>query len=246
MRRTPRQRSIDAIRRADLLICGSRFLQKCLSDLVPDVETVVHYIGVPLPDLPPATDRGGPLHFLAVSRLHPVKGVDLTIASFFEAFGRNGEAELTILGDGPLRDELQQQVDRLGMTDLITLRGQVSPQEVEQSMHQADVFVQHNRRLDDGSEEALGGSILEASACGLPVIAARSGGIEEAVQQDIGGLLFESGDVDRMADGMRHLAEDPGLRRSLGEKGRAHIECEHNAAIQDARLNGMLQALAQR
>lgn len=242
--------AIDQImERADLILCGSAFLQaEVVRRGVPASRCHVHYFGIDVPD---ATAVAGqprpdiPLELLAVSRLHPVKGVEHTLSAFDEAFS-DTTACLTIVGDGPERGALEAHARTLKSIDRITFTGELDHDAVNQHMRRADVFVQHNVTDPSGGQEGCGGTILEASAHGLPVVATRSGGVPEAVLDESSGLLVEPGDVTAMAAALRTVAAAPDLRRSLGKAGRAHVDAVHNARTQNQKLAEILRDLDSR
>ncbi|HEY6772414.1 MAG TPA: glycosyltransferase, partial [Oxalicibacterium sp.] len=95
--------------------------------------------------------------------------------------------------------------------------------------------------------EGLGVSLLQASAAGVPIITSRAGGLPEAVADNVSGLLIPPGDVAALTQALRRLLDDAGLRRQMGEAGRARILAEFSI---DAMVEGNLavyrQVLAER
>lgn len=234
--------SLDAARRSDLTLCGSEFLQGRLHDLTQPQRSEVHYIGVPVPPtIPERREDGDRLVFLAVARLHPVKGIRLTIEAFGRAFTGSDDVELRIVGDGPEGEVARREAEAHAAR--IRFVGELDRAGVDAEFARAHVFVQHNQRLSDGAEEALGGSLLEASAVGLPVVAARSGGVGEAVVDGTTGHLVTSGDVDAMAAAMHDLADDETRREAFGIAGHRFVREHHNARVQDQRLAELLSCL---
>lgn len=236
----------EVFRRAHHLNCGSEFIRAKALDLgAPEAKTSVHYLGVDVPGevTNPRRETSSP-RILAVARLHPVKGIDHTIASFAIVSKSHPTAVLEIIGDGPELAKLRAQVDDLGLADSVTFRGVLPRAQVFEAMGKADVFVQHNVQLANGAEEALGGSILEASARGLPVVATRSGGVAEAVLDGVTGLLSRPGDTMAMAKNLEAVLRSAELRKILGEAGREHVRRHHNSAVQTARLAQQLRVAA--
>jgi glycosyltransferase involved in cell wall biosynthesis len=247
VRRTFAEWNLRAARDVDIVLSGSQFLQDRLHELTTPTRSEVHYIGVPVADeLAPSqrsADRDATIVFIAVSRLHPVKGVRFTIAAFHRAFADRNDVELRIVGDGPELEDARRDAAAGKAADRIHFLGELGRDAVDAQIVESDVFVQHNQRLADGAEEAVGGSILEAAALGLPVVAARSGGVAEAVVDGVTGRLVESHDVAAMADAMAELADDPALRTAFGRAGHALVRERHNAAVQDRRLRELLSGL---
>ncbi len=225
---------------ADRILCGSSFLRDRAVDLgAPADRCIVHHLGI---DVPEPVERAGPsdcIRVLAVSRLHAVKGVDRSIRAFAAALA-DRPAELTVVGAGPEQDALEALVAELEIGDRVRFAGELPHDEVYGLMATADVFVQHNVTTSEGAAEGLGGTLVEASAHGLPVVATRSGGVPEAVIDGETGYLVEEDDLDAMADRIRSLADSPEHRMELGHAGRAFVEREHDARVQNRRLAELL------
>lgn len=239
MDRGNRRASLRAVAAAEVVLCGSKFIRDQLRTWIDHPNLKVHYIGVPVePDV--RIERDGPFTVLAVSRLHPVKGVHLSIDAFAKAVPRLGDAELVVLGDGPERARLDELVRRRGVAERVHFLGNVPQSDVDAHLGRAHVLVQHNVPLGNGAAEALGGSLLEASARGVPVVATRSGGVPEAVLDRRTGILVEPGDVDGMATALVALYDSEGLRQQLAGEGHRYVSLTHNAGIQDLRLREVL------
>ena len=153
-----------------------------------------------------------------IGRLNEVKCQDLLIRSFGRVREQSPAAHLLLVGDGPSRDDLRALVEDLGLRDRVHFAGyQAEPERFLKAM---DVFALASRA------EGLPLAILEAWAAGLPVVATRVGGIPLVVEHGRTGLLAESGDEEALADHLRRLLSDPGLRRRLGESGRERAEAD--------------------
>jgi glycosyltransferase involved in cell wall biosynthesis len=100
-------------------------------------------------------------------------------------------------------------------------------------------------RAADGDSEGTPVAVLEASACGLPVVSTRHGGIIDAVIDGTSGFLVEEGDVEAMAEHMLRLVRDPGLAATLGAAGRRHIVDNYSAEKSLSRLRAVLLDAAQ-
>jgi glycosyltransferase involved in cell wall biosynthesis len=121
-----------------------------------------------------------------------------------------------IVGEGPDRRELEQEIRRLGLTSQVQLAGE--RRDVPKLLARADFFV-----LSSASE-GLPVSVLEAMAAGLPVVAARVGGVPEVVLDGRTGVLFRPRDPEELAAALERLVAQPALRRRLGSAGRARAE----------------------
>ena len=237
------RRRVRAAERSDLLLCGSQFLAEVMQRYAPRLEPVVHYIGVDVPDIDCRPRGSDCFEVVTVSRLARVKGVDRTIRAFALAFSDTPDAYLTIVGDGSQRKSLESLAESLPVHERIQFLGRLDGKAVQQVLLRSHVFAQHNVLVESGSEEALGGSLLEASAVCLPVVGTRSGGVSEAVIDGETGLLSEPDDIPTMAEHFRALYASPSLRQRLGKGGRRHVRQSHNSLLQDARLNQLLESV---
>lgn len=124
--------------------------------------------------------------------------------------------KLSIVGDGPLLPAVREQVAALGLQDAVWLPG--ARADIAAVLHSFSVFALPS--LAEGTPV----SMLEAMACGLPVVASRVGGIPEVVDEGVQGLLVPVGDVDALAGALARYAQDAGLRAAHGRAARARVE----------------------
>lgn len=175
--------------------------------------------GVPLEAIPKRKDRKGPIRVLAVGRLSPEKGH----LGLLEAFARAAagiEAELRIVGGGPLRDEIARRIEQLGLGGRCTLTGQLPNDEVLALLADSDVFVLPSFM------EGLPVVLMEAMAAEVPVIAPWVAGIPELVTDGENGRLYRVGDFDHLATRLRELLEDAGARLRMGRAGAERVRDE--------------------
>lgn len=153
----------------------------------------------------PRTD--GPARLLTVSRLIRRKGVHLVLDALSDisiAF------EYRIIGDGPERAVIQDEVDRRGMSSWVSLEGALSDEELIEAYRWADLFILTPIEIPEtGHIEGFGIVYLEANACGLPVLGSRSGGVEDAVASDVSGWLVPSNDPDAIRLELERLLSGP-------------------------------------
>jgi len=160
-----------------------------------------------------AGSRERPL-IVAVGRLKAPKD----FVTLVRALGRlePGSFDAVIVGEGPDRERLEDEIGRLGLAERVTLAGERS--DVPELLAAADVFALAS------SSEGMPVSVLEAMAAGLPVVASRVGGLAEQVVEGETGVLVEPGDPEDLARALDRLVADIELRRSLGAAGRARAE----------------------
>lgn len=228
-----------------VVVVGSHQEQWALEQGVPRERLHRIPCGVPTADFQPrATPREpGPLRLLGVGRLHGAKGIDVTLHAMAAAAERSplaAEATLTLIGDGPLRGDLEALARELAVADRVTFAGAQPIERVREELLRADVFVQHSLKQPDGSNEGFGVAVAEASACGLPVLVSDCGGLPDQVVDNETGLITPQRDADAMADAIARLAQDPALRDRLGVAGRQRMIDRFDAADQARKLEVVL------
>jgi glycosyltransferase involved in cell wall biosynthesis len=171
---------------------------------------VVHH-GIGLRTVEPSPIREElPLVVGVVGNLEYWKGVDVLV----EACGRLGNRiRLEVYGDGSLRTELERTAGRLGID--AHFHGWV--EDVPELLSRLDVFTLPSRA------ENAPLVVLEAMASGVPVVAARVGGVPELVEDGDSGLLVEPENVDALTRAIDSLARSPSLRARLGQRGRDRV-----------------------
>lgn len=160
---------------------------------------------------------------VCVSRLVHRKGQDRLIEALPIIRRRFPEASLLFVGTGPLEAKLRKRAGKLGLEDAIHFTGRVSYSDLPAHFSSGDLFVMPTRSRLAGLEvEGLGMVYLEASACGLPVIAGRSGGSPDAVIDGKTGLLVND-DVEEIAATCIELLADPQRMQAMGSAGREWV-----------------------
>ena len=171
--------------------------------------------------------QGNQKVLLFVGRLAEKKGVCYAI----EAMRNVENAMLVIAGDGPLREELQRQADKV-MRETgkkIVFLGAKTHEELKKIYASADLFVMPSITAKDGDKEGFGLVILEAFASGLPIVASRSGGITDIVKDGVNGFLVEEKDVSDMAEQIDRLLKDEEIYNKM------QIEAKKSAQQYDYR-----------
>jgi len=152
-----------------------------------------------------------PLSFLSVGRLVPNKGYAHLLRAFATVAKERPEARLTIIGRGPQEARLRARIAEFGLGDKVLLHAAfVSNEEL------AQVYPHFDAYLQPSLVEPFGIAVLEAMACGLPVIASRDGGMAYSVVDGETGRLVPKGDEAALAGAMLEMADER-LRRRLGE-----------------------------
>ncbi len=171
----------------------------------------------------------------AVGRLSAQKAPLDLVAAFEDLARVRGDAHLVLVGDGPLRGDVEDRVARSGLAERVHLLG--LRRDVPELLRAFDVLALTSRW------EGLPRVFPQAMAAGLPIVATRVDGAVEAVVDGETGWLVDVGDRAGLAARLLGLAEDPGLARSMGESGRARVE-EFSAARMARQLEELYERLA--
>jgi colanic acid/amylovoran biosynthesis glycosyltransferase len=172
------------------------------------------------------------LHLVTVARLNAMKGHCHALAAMRQALDRGCDIRYTIAGEGPHRVEIDAAVRRLGLADRVEMAGTLSEAAVLALLQRADAFVLPSVGLG----EAAPVSVMEAMACGLPVIASVIGGTPDMITDGADGLLVPQADEQALADAFVRLAQDPQERRRLGAAARERAVREFDARQAARRL----------
>jgi glycosyltransferase involved in cell wall biosynthesis len=143
---------------------------------------------------------------------------------------------VVVVGEGPERPRIEAEISRLGLVNRVTLTGQVNS--AEQYYGIADAAVLSS--LSEGSPNAL----LEAMAAGVPAVATAVGGIPEIVADGESALLVPVSDVEKMAESIRKLIDDPAFARRLAERSQALIRERHTPQARACRLLEIYRSVA--
>jgi phosphatidylinositol alpha-1,6-mannosyltransferase len=178
---------------------------------------------------------------VCVSRLVPRKGQDQLIRALPEIRESVDGATLLIVGGGPYRDRLTNLASQVGVSDHVIITGSVPFDELPGHYNVGDVFAMPCRTRGGGLDvEGLGIVFLEASACGLPVIAGDSGGAPETVQEGHTGHVVPGTDPKAIAAPIVNLLANPATAQKMGQAGRAWIQSDWSWDHQAARMTGFL------
>jgi phosphatidyl-myo-inositol dimannoside synthase len=176
--------------------------------------------GVDLPADPTPLPAARPT-FVTVARLEDrYKGHDVLIDALPAVRERVPDVEWVVIGDGPLRGELQARARARGVADAVRFLGAVDDRSREEWLRRSHLLAMPSRLPGAGlAGEGFGIVYLEAAACGKPVVAANVGGALDAVDAGETGLLVDPADPRAVADAIVALLLDPALARRLGEAG---------------------------
>lgn len=167
----------------------------------------------------------------SVGVLERLKGLHVAL----EALARTPpEVRLLIAGDGPARPELEIQARSLGLANRVGFLGSIRHADTIPVFQGIDAFLLPSiSHL--GVAEAAPLALLEASACGAPIVCSNIGGMAEIVRDGETGLLVPEGDALSLAAGLRRLLDEPGLRAELGHAAAERMRAHHSHRVAAAR-----------
>lgn len=224
---------VACLRRADAVVVGSEGLARSsplvrragvATTLVPYAVDVASWEAgtVPAAEIAALRERYGGRFVVAVGRLVSYKGFDRLIG-----LAPRLTVPLVVVGDGPLRPELEALVARLGLTDRVHLAGRVSDAGLAAHLAAAETFVM----ASVNRAESFGVATLEAQAAGLPVVATDVGtGTNEAFAPGTSGLLVPADDDDALVAALNELAASQERRTAMGAAGRRRVEERNSLA----------------
>lgn len=189
---------------------------------------------------------GGPVTVLQCGRLVAKKGCDTLLSAFALARRHDPRLKLRLVGDGPERPALESLIRDLGLGDSVTLLGALSRSSLLDEMDRAHIYAQASRTAADGDTE--GGAptaLLEAQACGLPIVATRHADIPHVVSEGDSALLSEEGDSGSLAASLALLAAEPARWGPMGRAGRAHVETRHDVGALSTALEVLYATVAE-
>lgn len=164
-----------------------------------------------------------PLRILAVARLVEKKGLGVLVEACAKLKARGVDFRCEIVGKGAERPRLEALIREHALADHVSLLGARTQGEVLDLYRGAHVFALPCIVGDDGNRDGLPVSIVEALACGLPVVSTAVTGIPEAVEHGVNGLIVPERDASALADALESLAHDGGMRRRLAAAARPSV-----------------------
>jgi colanic acid/amylovoran biosynthesis glycosyltransferase len=227
-------------KQGDLFLCVSEYIRQRVIELgFPEERTHVHYIGIDTQAIQPRDSGKEKPIILHVARLVEKKGTEYLIRAFAQMADEVPNMQLVIIGDGPLKGELESLGKTLGIDGRIEFMGARPHGEVMAAMHEAAVLVLPSVTAGSGDAEGLGMVLLEAAASGVPVIGTMHGGIPEAIVDAQSGFLVPERDVGALAKRLSEMLQDGSMRRDMGRDARHLCEAKFDIGRQAERLESL-------
>lgn len=218
-----RKLKIRCLKRAAQVTVVSEHLKEKVQELVPDIKPSVISMGVDTKKfgkqyfVPDYFGQGDKKVVLFVGRLAEKKGVTYLIEAM-----KVIDAVLAVIGDGPLKEKLEQQgreINKLAGWNKVTFWGAKTHKELGIVYASADIFVCPSVTAKDGDQEGVPTVIMEAMASGLPIVASKSGGIAQLIQNGVNGLLCDEKDIDGLTAQVNKVISNQNLLKKIINNG---------------------------
>jgi len=200
----------------------------------PGVDTVQF-----TPGQPPSQRSPVILYVGRIDRTSAWKGLDVLLLAFAE-LGDRPRARLRVVGGGDAVEEHRRLAARLGLTDRVDFDGELRGQPLVTALQEAAMLVLPSLT----AAESFGMVLIEAMACGTPVIGSAVGGIPHVITHEATGLLTAPGDQGSVAAACRRLLDDPALADRLSRAGREHVEAHYSWPQLTDRYVALFEGLA--
>ena len=240
-----RQALTEVLGRVDLVLARSRSLVDALTRLGCPAEKIrLNRTGIPLgkfPFVPRVWPTDGAWRLLQACRLIEKKGLTTTLRAFARFAQVHPQAILTIAGEGPDQPALQRLSIELGIAHKVQFSGILGQDDLRKYLNEAHLFLHPSEHGADGNQEGVPNSLLEAMATGLPVFATRHGGIPEAVESGVNGVLVAEKDHAALAEALLDAAANPERLTTMSAAAARRVAEEFSLNAQARKLEDYYQ-----
>jgi colanic acid/amylovoran biosynthesis glycosyltransferase len=223
-----------------LVLVRSESLRRAVVDLGGDqMKIEVQHTGIPLDEFPfreRTAPQNGEWRFVQAGRLIEKKGLPVTLHAFASFQKRYPNAALTIAGEGPLLGRLRDLANELKIDNHVSFAGFVSQEELREIYYSSHIFLHPSETGPDGNQEGIPNSMLEAMATGLPVFATQHGGIPEAIENGVSGVLVPEHNHDELALALLDTVQDRDFLLPLASNGAEVVRKKFDLNEQARRL----------
>jgi glycosyltransferase involved in cell wall biosynthesis len=207
-----RQATREMLAAVKLVLVRSESLRRALTDLGCDeTKIAIQRTGIPVEEFPfreRSFPHDGEWRLVQAGRLIEKKGLPVTLSAFAVFLDRYPNATLTIAGEGPLLGELQKLTRELNIEERVSFTGFVSQEQLREIYYRSHIFLHPSQIGRDGNQEGIPNSMLEAMASGLPVFATEHGGIPEAIENAVSGVLVPEHDHEALSRALLSATQD--------------------------------------
>ena len=239
----------ELFKEGDLFLPVCEFLkERLIQEGCEEKKIVVHYSGIDCSKFEYVQRQrvlGEPTKVLTIARLVEKKGVAFAIEAMSRLVSKGEQIEYTVVGDGMLRESLQQLIVDMGIERQVKLLGWKTHEEVKILLEESHVLLAPSLTSAGGDEEGIPNAIKEAMASGLPVISTFHSGIPELVTDGVSGLLVPERDAASLADALGYLIRHPEICDEMGRAGRKQVEQKFDTNTLNKKLEGLYLELMQ-
>lgn len=222
--------------------------RKMLVDAGADApSTLVHRMGVDVTSFtyaPRVRAVGDQVRFVTVCRLVEKKGIEFSLRAFAHDVLSHRNWHYEIIGDGPLRSELESLATSLGIDDHVSFSGALPHRQVKAQLQNSHAFVLPSVTSSTGDMEGVPVALMEAMAAGLPVVSSYHSGIPELITHEVTGFLAPERDTESLAHQLIQVIDHPERAVQIAEAARAKIETDYNNTVLHDRMARILSNIA--
>lgn len=171
---------------------------------------------------------GEPVKIVTIARLVEKKGVEYGIRAIAKLVESTPNVQYTIVGDGPLKQQLQALIQELKVEKTVQLLGWRQQQEVIELLNRSHILLMPSVTAANGDQEGIPVSGMEALAMGMPIVGTQHSGIPELVQDGVSGFLVPERDPEALAEKLGYLVQHPERWLEMGQAGRAYVEANYD------------------
>ncbi len=235
-----RQATMDMLSTIRRVLVRSESLRRAVINLGCDERKIeILRTGIPLDQFSfreRSVPRNGEWRLVQACRLIEKKGLPVTLRAFAIFKKEHPNAVLEMAGEGPLLPSLKNLAAELNLADSVRFRGFLSQEELLEVFYKSHIFVHPSETGRDGNQEGVPNSMLEAMATGLPVFATKHGGIPEAIENGVSGVLVAERDIEGLAEKLLKAAKNPASLGDIALAGADRVTREFDQKKQVQRL----------
>lgn len=223
------RRIADKVALAEFVVTCTKYNKQHLTETVANgkpIHCVYHGIGLEqFSGNGRSTEAKPSYNILTVARFVPKKGLDTIFHALAKLRAEGVDFHYTLVGTGKAKEnrKVNALLEELGLTDVTTLTGTVTHDEVIALLNRADCFTLGCREAEDGDRDGIPNVVAEAMAIGVPVVSTDVSGVPELIDHEETGLLCASNDSEALAGILRRMLEDQELRARVIPAARAKV-----------------------
>lgn len=169
-------------------------------------------------------DDGEVIKIVTIARLVEKKGVEFAIRAVAKLMKTAPNVEYTIIGDGPLKQNLQELICQLNVGKAVQIFGWKQQQEVIEILNESHILLMPSVTATNGDQEGIPVTGMEAMATGMPIIGTHHSGIPELIQDEVSGFLVPERDTEALVERLNYLVQYSEQWCEMGKAGRAFVE----------------------